>query len=144
MRIYISGAVTGTDDAKERFHWCEEYLRNLFYTDGDEPEIINPERVCAALPKTFSHDDYMRICLYLLGESDRIYLMRGWRDSPGAVMEWGYARLNGIPVVYQEFSDNLGFWEHTKGAMTERTRQEETESIRQEYRARTEGEEPCG
>ena len=44
------------------------------------------------IPKdAFTHNEYMELCMLLLSKCDYIYLMKGWEESAGANMEYGYA-----------------------------------------------------
>lgn len=43
------------------------------------------------LPQTCGHEDYMRIDFMLLDLADTIYMLKGWENSKGACMEYGYA-----------------------------------------------------
>lgn len=80
--IYISGKVTGTSDYKERFAAAEQRLRLQGW------RVINPVRKTAHMnPKTTLWSEYMRVCIRLLTRCDAIYLLRGWRQSKGAIIE---------------------------------------------------------
>lgn len=48
--------------------------------------------VASMIPKdAFTHNEYMELCMLLLSKCDYIYLMKGWEESAGANMEYGYA-----------------------------------------------------
>lgn len=93
MKIYISGAITGTDDYIERFERAERKLR-----ERGETEIINPAKVCASLPETLTHEEYMKICLAMLSLCDKVYLIKPWADSKGVWEELKYAIDTGKTV----------------------------------------------
>ena len=87
MRVYISGKITGTDDYIERFQEAEKRINDLIDVD-----VINPAKICSMIPKdAFTHNEYMELCMLLLSKCDYIYLMKGWEESAGANMEYGYA-----------------------------------------------------
>ena len=89
MRVYISGAVTGTDDYKERFAEAEKILSEHGY------EVVNPVKEMGQ----FADEpwlDIMKRCLLLLDTCDRIYSLNGWTKSRGACMEFGYAVGKGM------------------------------------------------
>lgn len=87
MRVYISGKITGTDDYIERFQEAEKRINDLMDVD-----VINPAKICSMIPKdAFTHNEYMELCMLLLSKCDYIYLMKGWEESAGANMEYGYA-----------------------------------------------------
>lgn len=84
-RIYLSGPVTGTNDAPERFAAAEMELRKKF---TGEFEIINPVEICRMLPESFNHGEYMTVCLALLTTCDAICMLPGWKESIGARVEY--------------------------------------------------------
>lgn len=87
MRVYISGKITGTDDYIERFQEAEKRINDLMDVD-----VINPAKICSMIPKdAFTYNEYMELCMLLLSKCDYIYLMKGWEESAGANMEYGYA-----------------------------------------------------
>lgn len=95
MRIYISGPITGTDDFEERFMAAEHKLKELF----EDVEVINPTMI--KLPDSCTHEEYMAIDFKLLDLCDAIYLLKGWQQSSGACMEYGYAK-KGDHIILQE------------------------------------------
>lgn len=86
MRIYISGAVTGYENAEEEFEKAEQYLKELGYTD-----VVNPLKVCSMLPKTFVHGEYMSVCYRLIDLCQGVYMLPNWLNSTGATFEYHYA-----------------------------------------------------
>lgn len=97
MRIYISGAITGTDDYMARFERAERKLR-----ERGETEIINPAKVCASLPGTLTHEEYMKICLAMLSLCDEVYLIPPWTDSRGVRCELEFAIDNNKAVEVEQ------------------------------------------
>lgn len=93
MRIYISGAITGTSGYLYRFAEVEKMFTNKGFT------VINPAKVCSKLPNSLSHEEYMHICLPMLDLCDLIYMIPGWEESKGARRELGYAIRRGIRRV---------------------------------------------
>lgn len=80
--IYISGKITGTTDFVERFARAESRLKLQGW------RVINPVKKCRHMnPKTTLWSEYMRVCIRLLTRCDAIYLLRGWRQSKGAIIE---------------------------------------------------------
>lgn len=84
-RVYLSGAITGSRGYKRRFKWYEYQLEEYGF------EVINPAAISAHLPRTFSHDDYMHICLALLDLCSVIYVMPGSDQSEGVKAEIAHA-----------------------------------------------------
>lgn len=92
MRIYISGAITGTKDYLERFAKAEMKLKAKGY------EVINPAKVNAELP-LMEWEEYMEMSLTMLSLCSEVFFLKGWRDSRGACMEYGYAIAKGLKVM---------------------------------------------
>lgn len=94
--IYISGGITGVTNYMWYFNKAEKKLEKMGYI-----QIINPAKVSCALP-TLSHSEYMTVCMALLSLCDMIYMLKGYEDSKGAIMELEYAKEHGYEVVYEE------------------------------------------
>jgi hypothetical protein len=82
--LYISGAVTGTQDAEERFRKTEEEFTKAGY------KVLNPQKMCATLPE-LEHGEYMKLCFVLLDMCNYFHQIPGWENSRGANQEYGYA-----------------------------------------------------
>lgn len=95
MKIYISGAITGVPNFKEHFDGAERYLKKELI----DAEIINPTMI--VLPKSCTHEDYMKIDFMLLDLADAIYMLHGWDKSKGACMEYGYALAKGKEILFE-------------------------------------------
>ena len=91
--IYISGKITGTKDFRERFAAAESKLRLQGW------HVINPVKKCANFAPGTSWETYMRACLRLLSRADAVYLLRGWRNSRGAVIEQRIAVDLGMTII---------------------------------------------
>ena len=105
-KCYISGKVTGTTDYMERFKKAEETVKKLGY------EPINPVAVNAALPEETKWIDYMTLSINMLTREDckAIYMLNGWEDSQGAVIELLLAQGMKHKVLYEEDVDRLLRW----------------------------------
>ena len=109
MRIYISGPITGTQDAGPRFRETEAILNDAY----PEAEVINPVHVANGLP-ILEHDEYMRISFACMDVCTHMYQMPGWRESRGCNQEAGYAFAKRIPIIApltieKEVRDEEGF-----------------------------------
>lgn len=98
-KIYISGAITGTDDYIERFQTVEERLT------GEGYQVLNPAKINTAMPDGTSYEEYMQVCFCLLDMADAIYMMRGWESSEGAQRELNYAYAKRKEVFYESGAD---------------------------------------
>lgn len=87
MKIYISGAITNNPNYKEDFERAEDYINSHF----ENVAIINPALVNSHLPKSTTHEEYMRMSFCMLDMADAIYMLRNWKTSCGASQEYGYA-----------------------------------------------------
>lgn len=96
-RVYISGTITGTCDYMYRFYQAEAYLKSKGY------EVINPAFINSWLPDDSTHEEYMIVSMALLKICDTIYMLDGWQESKGAMMEAEYAIFSGYE-----------FWEQNK------------------------------
>ena len=96
MKIYISGAVTGTDDYLERFSRAEEQLKAQGF------EVINPAAVNAILPKSTSYGQYMEMSQIMLSFCDCVFMLNGWENSRGAKQEFALAVLDEMKIYFEK------------------------------------------
>ena len=99
MKIYISGAITGTDDYMERFAKAEKELTEKGYS------VVNPAKVNAQLPEDTNYEEYMKMCFCMLDMCNAIYMLNGWEESRGANREYGYAIAKGKEVILESEED---------------------------------------
>ncbi len=95
MKIYISGAISGTDDYMERFAKAEKELTEKGYS------VVNPAKVNAQLPEDTSYEQYMKMCFCMLDMCIAIYMLNGWEESCGANREYGYAMAKDMIIMYE-------------------------------------------
>ena len=96
MKIYISGAVTGTDDYLERFARAEEQLKAQGF------EVINPAAINAVLPRSTSYEQYMDMSRLMLSFCDGVFMLNGWEQSRGAKQEFAWAVLDGMKIYFEK------------------------------------------
>ena len=94
MKLYLSGAITGTDDYMDRFSMAEKSLEV-------EHTIINPAKVNAQLPSDTDYEDYMKMSFCMLDMCDGIYMLKGWKKSWGANREYGYALAKDMIIMHE-------------------------------------------
>lgn len=94
-RVYISGPITGVENYKALFENAENKLRYMGY------EVINPARIDF---ECLSWDEYMKVDLELLKMCDAIVMLEGWKNSPGACVERGYA-LGADKLVFNSLTE---------------------------------------
>lgn len=95
MKLYISGAITGTTDYMDRFYNAQRFLEQQGYT------VINPADVNSRLPEDTTYEQYMNVCLVLLDMAEGIFMINGWEKSCGANRELGYALAKDKVVIYE-------------------------------------------
>lgn len=95
MKIYISGGITGVADYEEHFKEAEIRL----VAAGNE--AINPARICAGLPESTTHSEYMEVSMVLLDMCDAIYMLQGWQESAESKEEFERACAREIPIMME-------------------------------------------
>lgn len=98
MRIYISGAITGTNDFMERFKAAEDRLT------AEGMSVINPAHANSYMPKDTTYEEYMKVSFCLLDMCDTIYMLNGWEKSCGANREYGYALAKDKTIMFEEIA----------------------------------------
>ena len=96
MKIYISGAISNTDDYMERFAKAEKELTEKGYS------VINPAKVNTQLPEDTTHEEYMKISICLLDMCDSIYMLKDWNKSYGANCEFGFAIRKKKTIIFEK------------------------------------------
>lgn len=100
-KIFISGKITG-----ERIWGC--YMKfltaknKIAYIDMTTAfeNIIIPLSI-EGIHFGISHEDAMRICFDALKDCTHIYMLKDWKDSEGAKMEYEFAKESGIEIIYE-------------------------------------------
>ena len=95
MKIYISGAISGTDDYMERFSKAEKELTEQGYS------VVNPAKVNAQLPEDTTYEEYMKMCFCMLDMADAIFMISNWKTSCGASQEYGYALAKDMTIMHE-------------------------------------------
>ena len=125
MKIYISGKISGLDidHAKAVFEHGEHNARRFFgkfvtsdiFTEranesGNKTkatfcndyliETINPMKKVSE-GEGLTYDDYMREDIKLLMDCAGIWMIRGWKESKGAVIEHDLAKALHLAIGYE-------------------------------------------
>lgn len=112
MKIYISGPVSGTYDAAERFARAEKRIKGMYRFSGWD--IVNPNYIISLIAEEdWTWGKFMDVSLVLLRGCDAIYMLRGWENSTGAKCEKLYAEGCGMRVIFEEDVD--GSLEYIEG-----------------------------
>lgn len=93
MKIYISGAITGTTDYMERFAKAEKELTERGYS------VVNPAKVNAQLPEDTTYEEYMKMRFCMLDMCEAIFMLKGWSKSCGSNREYWYAMGNCKTII---------------------------------------------
>lgn len=93
---YISGPVSGLDreEAERRFRTAEKMIKER----GEVP--INPLGLCT---EDMTYEECLREdIMTMLQSADKIYMLEGFEESPGADLELDVAEMCGLEVEYEE------------------------------------------
>lgn len=95
MKIYISGQITGLpfDEVERNFDEAEQRLKEEGFT------VVNP--LNNGLTVNHGWIEHMKADLKLLLECDTIYLLKNWKQSRGAAIEYGLAVSLGYDIIEQ-------------------------------------------
>jgi hypothetical protein len=104
-RMYISGKISDNANAEE------DFKRGVMWAKGKGYHAINPYTIGMELAETFTHEEFMKIDFQLIEICDAIYMLRGWQNSKGAVMELQHAIAFDKSIFYEEEADR---WEVEK------------------------------
>lgn len=94
IKVYISGKVTGLDEAFELFEKAEKPILAL----GLNP--INPMKLNHDHDKLW--ESYMKVCIKELCDCDIVCTLSNYTESRGAKIEVGLAKQLNIPICTME------------------------------------------
>lgn len=94
-KIYISGPISGLpfDQVKQNFNEAEIRLQEQGY------EVVNP--LNNGLHPESAWREHLRADIRSLMGCDAIYLLKGYQDSKGAMIEYDLARILGYDIIEQ-------------------------------------------
>lgn len=101
--VYISGPITGVKDWKERFDKAYRDLKELGFMCVHNPREIadGVNTVFAVSRREPEYKDYMKADIRVLLNCTHIYMLKGWENSRGAVLEKSIADALGMEVIYE-------------------------------------------
>jgi hypothetical protein len=97
MKIYLAGKISGLlkEEYLANFEKAEKKLRSA----GWEP--VNPCKF--GIPGDATTAEALKICIPELEKCQAIYMLSGWRDSLGAIIEHNTAKHLKIERFYEEW-----------------------------------------
>ena len=95
MKVYISGPISGLpyEQVEKAFNEAETRLQEQGY------EVVNP--LNNGLPTNATWNEHMRADLKLLLDCDAIYMLKGYQNSKGAMIEYDLARILHFGIIEQ-------------------------------------------
>jgi len=107
MRFFVSGPVSGkTDHNREEFKKAERLLQSQGRASCTPFAIPEPR-----LTEHTESDEavwryYMRHCIREICLCDGLYMLPGWQNSKGALIEHRLARELGLQILYAPVPDH--------------------------------------
>ena len=94
-KIYISGKITGLpyEEAFKMFDNAESKLQTQLY------EVVNPMKIIHE--HDLSWESYMKEDLKAMLDCDAIYLLKNYKDSKGAMIEYKLALDLKLRIVHE-------------------------------------------
>ena len=91
MKIYIAGAISNNPDYEKQFSEAEKRLLEQGHA------VINPVKNFG-----FEYKDYIDMGLCELMHCEAIYLLNGYENSVGALLEMSYAMATGLKIFNEK------------------------------------------
>ena len=89
---YIAGPMTGYENFNR-----DAFNEEAYFTQEDGNVSLNP----AILPDGLTQGQYMDICFAMIRAADAIYLLKGYKESKGAMAELAYAEKLELEIIEQ-------------------------------------------
>lgn len=91
--VYLAGRITGDPEYKKKFEAARRALESASYI------VLDP----SILPSSgFEYAAYIRISTSMMDECAQVCFLPDWRDSEGAMYEYGRAAAHEKPIFYYE------------------------------------------
>lgn len=95
--IYVAHPFNGQDSNRKKMNEIISMLREK----NKDICYISPLNAFGHLYKSMTYDEGMNLCFALLIRCDAIYLTGDWKSSKGCLLEYNYAKSNGIPIIVE-------------------------------------------
>lgn len=90
-KVYIAGKITGNRFYKIGFAFMRLKLLLKF---GIKNAVMNP----AKMESGFTWQEYMNVCYKMIDACDCLIMLKDWKDSKGAKLEYEYAKEKGKAI----------------------------------------------
>lgn len=95
MKVYLAGKIAGDRRYRAKFRAAAKNLEAMGHV------VLNP----ATLPDGLADRDYMQIGMAMLNAADLAVFLPDYRESKGAMVEWGYCqRIGKDCAMYMEIT----------------------------------------
>lgn len=95
MKVYLAGKIAGDRRYRAKFRAAAKNLEAMGYV------VLNP----ATMPDGLADRDYMQIGMAMLNAADMAVFLPDYRESKGAMVEWGYCqRIGKDCAMYMEIT----------------------------------------
>ena len=95
MIVYIAGSISGRDYKEAREHFSR--VQKNFMEKGIQH--INPMKLDHDHDKSW--EAYMKECIKALMSCDAIYMLKGWEESRGALIEFKLAVSLDYKILFE-------------------------------------------
>lgn len=106
--IYIAHPYGGDPDNLEKIH---DLINELTIDYPDDYVFISPVPLWDEAYRVMEYTPGMDKCLELLSRCDELWLAYNWHESPGCMIEYGYAKGAEMPIKFQNKNNRLQFEE---------------------------------
>lgn len=98
-RVYLAGKITGDPLYRSKFYDAAKTLKEAGFN------VLSP----AILPDGFTYEAYMRMTTAMLDECEAACFLPDWRESKGAMYEYGRAAAHNKEIFF--FEEWLEEWQ---------------------------------
>lgn len=106
--VYLAAPYGGK---KENLEKITQVLKILATRDPKQT-YFSPIHAFGTLYDDVSYLQGMDMCLHMLDKSDEVYFLKGWEESRGCAIEYGYANARGITSVVIDIHSEINEQSH--------------------------------